>query len=182
MNSIIKTLGNTMMAVLLGAGIHASANQNDVSDILRVWDKNGVVVASVSCTEADEQNDPIALYSLNVPVDVNMYGKAISLLEPGSTSFFSDIVGIADFGVGNGHDYRLAFSSDTETAPTPYGEQGNITQIEPLGWLDVTDFLSLEWQQAGYRAGFMSAPDAGATGLMLGTALMGMAAFRRKWA
>jgi hypothetical protein len=176
-------------AVALGiSALSTYAQSSPVSDWMIVWDGHHNVVASAVATESDElaRGAGWVYYVPGVPIDPTMFGKFSTVLEEGTTSpLLSDVFGVA-LG-GPGALYTLAFSSDTETVPVPYGQippPGPVYQ-EPGGPWDATMYLDLGLRQQGWTAQFGSdvpmpgVPDGGATALLLGFGVLGLGWVRR---
>ena len=167
------------VVALLSPVFTASGQPSPLSDWLRVYDPLGNIVQQVQATEQDELNNgPGWIYPILVPglIDPTQFGNPTQVIESDGTT--SDVFGIANTAGG----FFLAFSSDTETAPVPYGPFPK--QVPETGLpIDATMYLDPGLQAQGYTAKFWSdaeVPDGGATAGLLGIALAGIMSLRRK--
>lgn len=163
------------------------ARATGISDSLTVFAPSGAVFASVSAPEASE--DPNIFYAINDPTlaDPAHFGHPTTLCEdavsPGGGDCvghdYSDFFGVFSF---SGH-LELAFMSDTETSPSPFGAFGYYFLPEGGGVFDATMYLNPSLQTAGYTAVFRSVdvaagvPEPG-TLCLVGFGVLGLA---RRW-
>jgi len=147
-----------LVFVALALAVPASADS--ISDTLVITNGAGVVVASVSATEAQEASGgPGFIYIIpdSTLVDPSTFGNFTQVLGP---SGISDVFGVTEGVSGCPQLDCLAFSSDTETASVPFTDAPNTVLEGSGGSFDATSYLAPDLQANGWHATFISDADA----------------------
>jgi hypothetical protein len=147
----------------------------ELSDSLTIFDPTGTVVNQIQLFEdgsilsvgpigqfqigsvSSGGEDPNTIHYINVQnlVNPSLYGRPINVLESGTT--LSDTVGISQALAGP--VLFLAFNSDNDTIPFPFGPVGTDIVPEGNGHIDVTLFLNPVLVTNGFTAQFFSDPE-----------------------
>jgi hypothetical protein len=185
-----------IVCLLLALGALAPAWGEQVSDVLTVYNASHVIVGQVGVYEDGGifglnsavfhtqgpyvGEDPWGIYYINDATLVNTRPPVTAVMDWSDPTWLSDIVGVAA-GVPGAPAFVLAFGSDTETLPNQLGtDPGSPVVRENGAPIDVTSYLTLDRQAAGYTATFWSdVPEPGTT-LMLGGGLLAIALYLRK--
>jgi hypothetical protein len=161
----LSTILGLTLACGVGFGALPSAAQSPISDSFTVRNAAGAIVAQVIATEADEVRlGPGNVYIIPNAgfVDPSQFGNFTTLFETaGNPNVLSDIFGIAAGIPGCLDDagFCLAFSSDVDGVPFPFGASTTRNFFEDGGVFDATLYLSAAMRANGFTATFISDPD-----------------------
>jgi VPDSG-CTERM motif len=170
-------------AALVLAALPASATAI-ISDNMSVFASDGTLIAFAASVEPEGANDLRTLgSSLNLG-DMSMKGDYYLVFEPNGTTL-SDIVGLTSQAI-------FAYVSDPVTLANFVGtgnvfdghQLGSFTESATGGTFDISNLLALTGPAAGGSAQFFSdgnVPDGGSAVALLGIALVGVEALRRKF-